>query len=173
MASPLFDTPDVCPMLGIHHVTSAASAAFATAKSPRASAAKNVSTICVLSSTSIGHSPRLWRGAALKSQQLCSAERNGRRYIPAATLSQQPTLCNTGRKSCIVHCETKALSHLTEGSQDITKGLRIPSVSRLSLLFGSAPVSGELRPAPASDVTHTLAARRPDRRTYSSRNPAS
>src|SRR5215475_1050924 len=84
MASPLFDTPDVCHMLGIHQVTSAARAAFAAAKSPRASAAKNVSTICVLSSTSIGHSPRLWRGAALKSQQLCSTERNGRRYIPAA-----------------------------------------------------------------------------------------
>src|SRR5262249_25952401 len=60
-----------------------------------------------------------------------------------------------------------------EGFQDTTKGLRIPHVSRLSLLFGSATVSGELRPAPASDVPHTLAARRPDRRTYSSRNPAS
>src|SRR5262249_36634623 len=115
MASLLFDTPDVCHMLGIHHVTSAASAAFATAKSPRASAAKNVSTICVLSSTSIGHSPRLWRGAALKSQQLCSTERNGRRYIPAATLSQQPTPCNTGRTGCIVLCETRALSRTTDG----------------------------------------------------------
>src|SRR5215813_1170919 len=128
MASPLFDTPDVCHMLGIHHVTSAARAAFAAAKSPRASAAKNVSTICVLSSTSIGHSPRLWRGAALKSQQLCSTERNGRRYIPAATLSQQPTLCNTGRKSCIVHCETKALSHLTEAA---TRSCTIDCLARL------------------------------------------